>query len=350
MLLLAAALLCAVPSSVNACVCRKIPLSELFAKAKHVFVGTAIAQFDSLAGAEFPSSSDPIAYTFSVEMTWKGVDTDTFVVQSPRSGSSCAYRFEIGTQYVVLTHDQNGLASTDMCSGNSVFNDAFDAQYVLPEPTLVDPTAVWSAVSRDDLLEHLRTKDERSAAAARLLADEVIPPRYFMMSLVNLFLFTPGQSANVLASGRDSTWVAAAFVEIGNQLLDSESSAERVAAMGGLGILTQAEDLNGLLSRGFTDPAEPVRAAARSILIARYGDLSLDQADEQVALFMTSIDSGPKETLWVRIHQLRYFPNQRDRILPYLDALQDTSSIEIVRRYAGEVYEDLTCIQEARGQ
>jgi len=208
MLLLVAVFWSAVPSTVNACLCLGTPLLEQFAKAKHAFVGTAIAQYDSLAGAEIHSGSDPIAYTFTVEMTWKGVETDTLVVRSSRHGASCGYRFKIGTKYVVMARDWRGSPSTGLCSGNVAFKYAFDAHYLLPEPTLVDPNAVWPAISRDDLLEHLRRRDEESTAAARLLADEVTPLGNRMMSLAPLMLFTPSQSADVLASGRDSTSIA----------------------------------------------------------------------------------------------------------------------------------------------
>lgn len=341
-LVLAAAVCVARPPSSQACSCATSPLRDLFERADFAFVGIVLTEFDPRAGAEFISSADPIGYTFTVEMVWKGVDADTMTVWSARFGASCGYRFRTGVRYIVMGQNRGGQPRSGLCSGVTPFEGALEARYVLPFPGRIARGATWPALARGDLLDFLREGNQVARnVAASLLASEFGGNDAFGVSLFRLLIAEPVQSATILAAGSDSTGTATALTQLAHQLLDSDLAETRAAAVEGLGWLTQRDELVRVMRRGFADQSASVRAATRRVLLARYDDLARSEADELVTCFIASIRDLTSEGRWVGVHQLRYFPRQCDQIMPFLKAVADTATDRQLKRTALDVINSL---------
>jgi hypothetical protein len=229
-----------------------------------------------------------------------------------------------------------------MCSGNTVFKNAVNAHYLLPKPTLVDPESAWPTVTREGLLDVLKTSSDNSKyEIAALFAGELLPQSHLHHYFVRLILTKPEQSAEILDSGLGLDGMTDAFIEMGFSLLESGSTEERAVAVESVGVLSQNESLELVLRRGFSDPEEPVHAAARLVLFLRYRDLTITQANESVSRFISTIEMASKETRWVSIHHLERFSFQRDQILPFLESFIDTATVKIEKETALRVYNEL---------
>ena len=311
-----------VPSlAAHACTCAQTPLPELMEEMDFAFVGTANAVFEPKTEGGIISGGDPAGFAFSVELAWKGVVTDTLTVWSPRSGAACGYRFRVGQRYVVLGQNRRGRPTTGMCSGNERMEDALDARYLLPAPSPVVPGATWPAVSRNDLLDILRSRHGKtSPVAASLLAREVAAPRLEGPSLTRLLLTDCEESADILAAEINPSRSTSALTAMAYQLLESDSAEYRAAAIEGLGTLTPGDEL---------------------VRVSRHVELATPEADECVAAFIASIGAMPAQARWVGVHQLRYFPAQYDRIRPFLEAVADTATEPMLMKTALEVLKGL---------
>ena len=141
------------------------------------------------------------------------------------------------------------------------------------------PGATWPAVSRNDLLDILRSRDGKtSPVAASLLAREFAAPRLEGPSLTRLLLTDCEESADILSAEIDPSRSTPALTAMACRMLESDSADYRAAAIEGLGTLTRGAELVRTIRRGFADQAEPARAAARQALLSRHVDLATPEA------------------------------------------------------------------------
>ncbi len=145
-----------------ACIGAKSPVIEL-ERASAVFSGLVIDQFPMLPCAP----SDTTVSSLLVERVWKGDLADTVRVSTT---GLCAYRFTIGTRYLVYARSDDSTLFTSICYRTAPVASAGDDIDSLPAPTR---TATWSSLPQFSvraLTEQLRSGDsaERHRAARTL--------------------------------------------------------------------------------------------------------------------------------------------------------------------------------------
>jgi hypothetical protein len=326
----------------RACTCASRPVTEQFANADIAFVGTPTARLDPNAGAAMRSSADPIHYTFTVELAWKGVETDTLTVLTAMDGASCGRSFTLGQRYLVFCDLRGGRPRTGLCSGDDLLVNAMAARYLLPAPATITAGAEWPALDRDGLLAWMRKGNhEATYLAASLLTGEYGILDLFGLSTARLAVAAPDEALPVFAAHTDSTALAAALADAARGLLDADREDRREAAVRALGRLAAPAELGAVVSRGFADPHEGPRAAARAVMMARGHDLAPADAAAGVAAFIASLSTMPGENFWVGVHQLRYLPEPRGPVRAFVDSLLATTQETMVRRMAAEVRRDI---------
>lgn len=322
----------------RACTCASRPVTEQLAHADIAFVGTPTARHDPNAGAAIRSSADPIHYTFTVELAWKGVETDTLTVLTAMDGASCGRSFTLGQRYLVFYDLRGGRPRTGLCSGGDLLLNAMAARYLLPEPATITEGAEWPALDRDGLLAWMRKGNhEATYLAASLLTGEYGMLDTFGLSAARLAVAAPDQALPVFAAHADST----ALADAARGLLDADREDQREAAVRALGRLAAPAELGAVVSRGFADPHEGPRAAARAAMMARGNDLAPADAAAGVAAFIASLSKMPAESFWMGVHQLRYLPEPRGPVRAFVDSLLATTQETMVRRMAAEVRRDI---------
>ncbi len=332
-----------IPSSGKCCSCGQVSVLKSFESSDCVFVGTMVQKVDPHKDDQILSSGDLVEYTFAVDFSWKAADLALVVIQSARSGVSCGYNFLEGRRYVVFASERRGVLMTGMCSGNTLSAAAWEARYLLPQPIRVNSEAQWQSLTRNDLLELLESSSDGSwKVAAQLLAKEFEKPGKRTLSVASLLLVDPKQSSSFLDVSKSMEVRTNRLIEFGFEVMNSEDISQRVAAVKGLGLLAQKEELNKALGLGFADPSSRVKQAARLVLIECVEYLTEAQAETQIKGFISSIEGTEKDERWVGIHQLRFFSDQKEIILPFLAALADTVSPGNFRNTVLEVQKELT--------
>ena len=91
------------------------PLEEL-ARSTAVFTGKVVGLAKPLGGFGPISSADPIKVTFQVYTVWKGSVSQTTTITTSRSGASCGYTFEKGSEYIVYADGLNDSLTVSLCS------------------------------------------------------------------------------------------------------------------------------------------------------------------------------------------------------------------------------------------
>lgn len=340
-LLVSAALLTTAAPS-RACTCGTAPITELFARADVAFVGTPTARHDPNAGAAIRSSADPIHYAFTVELAWKGVDTDTLTVLTSADGASCGRSFTLGQRYLVLCHFRNVRPWTGLCSGDDLLQNAMAARYLLPAPAPIAPGLDWPALDRGGLLEWMGIDNvEARHLAASLLTGEYGAHDPFGLSVAALVVAAPDAALPVFAAHADSTALAAALADLARGLLGADGEQQRAAAVRALGRLAAPAELAAVVRRGFADPRESPRAAARAVMMARGRELAPADAGAGVEAFIASLAEMPGESLFMGVHQLRYLPEPSGPVRAYVDSLLVHATDDLVLRVAAEVRREL---------
>jgi hypothetical protein len=97
----------------DACSCAQSPPQALAQRAEAVFTGT-VQNISAL-------SQMRTAYTFSVDLVYKGAVASQVVIYSNSGGPSCGAEFAPRTRYTVFatTNPQEGGLASSLCSGNT---------------------------------------------------------------------------------------------------------------------------------------------------------------------------------------------------------------------------------------
>ncbi|MBK8168081.1 MAG: hypothetical protein IPK64_19210 [bacterium] len=326
----------------RAVVCDGAPITVQFARADVAFVGTPTAWHNPNAGADVISTADPIHYAFSVELAWKGVDTDTLTVLTPAGGPSGGRSFRIGERYLILCQLRDGRPWTGLCSGDDMLKNALAARYLLPAPVPIVPGADWPALDRDGLLAWMQNDNaEAFLLAASLLTGEYATRGPSVLSTSDLVIAAPDRVRRIFAAHADSVALASALADLARSLLDAEWEQQRTAAIRALGHLAAPAELGAVVRRGFADTHEGPHAAARSVMMERGRELAPPEAAAGVAAFIASLGTMGGEGLWRGVHQLRYLPEPHGPVRACVDSLLATSTDQMVLRMAAEVRRDL---------
>jgi hypothetical protein len=102
------------------------------AGAQAVFAGevSSIEDPSEPSPGDIVSSADPVKVTFDVSQVWKGPKDETVAVETPRSGASCGYDFEEGSQYLVYADNTSVMGEKSealqvgLCGGTSQVSNA----------------------------------------------------------------------------------------------------------------------------------------------------------------------------------------------------------------------------------
>lgn len=103
----------------SACACSCAPPGspdEELTRATAVFTGKVVGLAKPLDGFGPISSADPIKVTFQVYTVWKGSISQTTTITTSRSGASCGYTFEKGSEYIVYAHGPENDLAVSLCS------------------------------------------------------------------------------------------------------------------------------------------------------------------------------------------------------------------------------------------
>ncbi|GII04428.1 hypothetical protein [Planobispora takensis] len=124
-LLLAAAVVVAVPGTACACSCAALEPAEQVENAQTVFTGTVVAARRLPGDRSGPTP--PIVYRLRPDQVYKGVPAAEVEVATNPDGASCGYAFTVGSRYLVFARGgETGLFATDpgvplhtsLCDGN----------------------------------------------------------------------------------------------------------------------------------------------------------------------------------------------------------------------------------------
>lgn len=116
------------------------------ARAQAVFAGevSSIEDPSGLSPGDIVSSADPLKVTFDVSQVWKGPGYETVAVETPRSGASCGYDFEEGSQYLVYADntsvmgEESETLQVGLCDGTSQVSNASAATLLGESGTVPD--------------------------------------------------------------------------------------------------------------------------------------------------------------------------------------------------------------------
>ncbi|MCU6793924.1 hypothetical protein OB236_17615 [Paenibacillus sp. WQ 127069] len=122
----------AVPQPSQACSCAKKPsVQEELQRKTAIFAGKVVKLSEPHTGF-FSSSADPVTVTFAVSNVWKGEVRAELNVNTPISGSSCGYSFEMNREYLVYaSSDGTGKQTTMLCDGTKPLSGSADDLAVL---------------------------------------------------------------------------------------------------------------------------------------------------------------------------------------------------------------------------
>ncbi|GIH94334.1 hypothetical protein ACFFMN_05645 [Planobispora siamensis] len=124
-LLLAAAVVVAVPGTACACSCVALEPAEQVENAETVFTGTVVAARRIPGDRSGPTP--PIVYRLRPDQVYKGAPAAEVEVATNPDGASCGYAFTVGSRYLVFARGgESGMFATDpgvplhtsLCDGN----------------------------------------------------------------------------------------------------------------------------------------------------------------------------------------------------------------------------------------
>jgi len=107
------------------------PPDEELSNAAAVFTGKVVSLAEPFGGFGPISSADPTKVTFQVYTVWKGSVSQTTSITTARSGASCGYTFEKGSEYIVYAHGPDNNLSVSLCSRTQPLDSAEDDLEVL---------------------------------------------------------------------------------------------------------------------------------------------------------------------------------------------------------------------------
>jgi hypothetical protein len=107
------------------------------ASAEAVFTGTVVAVRDTMIDTRAEYGPFPRRYvTLRVDRAWKGVESQTVVIQTGLGGGDCGFPFERGESYLVYTHGQPGEPmSAGICGRTAQLSRAAADVRALGEPS-----------------------------------------------------------------------------------------------------------------------------------------------------------------------------------------------------------------------
>jgi hypothetical protein len=121
------------------------PLEEL-ASSTAVFTGKVVSITKPFG--VFGSSADPVKVTIHVFTFWKSPVAQTITITTSRSGASCGYTFEKGSEYLVYAYGQENNLAVSLCSRTQPLVTAEEDLAVLGIGTAPDPgNSEWPAIS-----------------------------------------------------------------------------------------------------------------------------------------------------------------------------------------------------------
>lgn len=132
-LLLAAVSLIA-PQQAFACSCVAFESAQASAEmAEVVFVGTAIEQG---AAPQSEISGNQVSFTFEVSEVRKGTAAATTEILTADNSASCGLTFDLGQSYVVMATVEDGVLSSNLCSGTAPASQYSEADLATIGPAM----------------------------------------------------------------------------------------------------------------------------------------------------------------------------------------------------------------------
>ena len=125
--LIALCLVVLLPDCASACSCGGGAPFRVLAKgadASAVFSGEVMNIEGGLSTRIFGMSVPSRRVTLQVSEVWKGPQTETLEVTTPRDGATCGYNFKEGQEYLVYAYGKEEPFEVDLCSRTKPLSDA----------------------------------------------------------------------------------------------------------------------------------------------------------------------------------------------------------------------------------
>jgi hypothetical protein len=87
---------------------------------------------------------------FAVDRVWKGVSSETVVVETHVSTATCGYPFEAGETYLVYAHDEGDTLVTYLYDRTTLWENAEEELVALGEGSPVEPVGVDDGAAADE--------------------------------------------------------------------------------------------------------------------------------------------------------------------------------------------------------
>lgn len=132
-------LLTTVPiATVSACSCAFLGYPEAIATADVAFVGTVVGADEPAVMGGLPEAT----YAFEVERGTEPVASPFSVRTVVGDGANCGLEIDVGQRWLVLASMENGVPSTNLCSGSTPFDGLDEATRAQIDPLLTEEAAV----------------------------------------------------------------------------------------------------------------------------------------------------------------------------------------------------------------
>ena len=106
---------------VDACSCAQLSLDEYINEADLIFVGKATRISKPFITID---PTEAVKVSLDVTRAYKGDVGKEITIETPQDSASCGYSFEEGGEYLVYGTKENGITSTNLCSGTKNLRDA----------------------------------------------------------------------------------------------------------------------------------------------------------------------------------------------------------------------------------
>jgi hypothetical protein len=132
--LIALGLVVLLPDCASACSCGGGAPFRVLAKgadASAVFSGEVMNVEEGSSTRMFGMSVPSRRVTLQVSEVWKGPQTETLEVSTPRDGATCGYSFKEGQEYLVYANGKEEALKVDLCSQTRLLSRADEHLRVL---------------------------------------------------------------------------------------------------------------------------------------------------------------------------------------------------------------------------
>jgi hypothetical protein len=122
------------PDCASACSCGGGAPFRVLAKgadASAVFSGEVMNIEEGSSTRMFGMSVPSRRITLQVSEVWKGPQTETLEVNTPRDGATCGYSFKVGQEYLVYAYGKEEALKVDLCSQTRLLSRADEHLRVL---------------------------------------------------------------------------------------------------------------------------------------------------------------------------------------------------------------------------